>query len=210
MQQTCLAYFGNMRIGKFAAPDTHVLRSGEAQYMSQTLMQLDTIKCGEHIWPNEKARASWDLTSKNLAGPVTFQISLFYTCLPVCVRSLASDKISTRKSIADFEVSWDFHFIIFASDPLLTRFGILAASRCPWAFAVRFVKTRVIFLHADGFLNVFDFSVFMISNTIFVRVVSHAFHVVYFTRFSRFPSCLTFSLSPGIPGICLSLGLNPR
>jgi hypothetical protein len=44
----------------------------------------------------------------------------------------------------------------------------------------------VIFLHADGFLNVFDFSVFMISNTIFVRVVSHAFHVVYFTRFSRF------------------------
>ena len=186
MQQTCLAYFGNMRIGKFAAPDTHVLRSGEAQYMSQTLMQLDTIKCGEHIWPNEKARASRDLTSKNLAGPVTFQISLFYTCLPVFVRSLASDKISTRKSIADFEVSWDFHFIVFASDPLLTRFGILAASRCPWAFAVRFVKTRVIFLHADGFLNVFDFSVFMISNTIFVRVVSHAFHVVYFTRFSRF------------------------
>jgi hypothetical protein len=36
---------------------------------------------------------------------VTFQISLFYTCLPVFVLSLASDKISTRKSIADFEVS---------------------------------------------------------------------------------------------------------
>ncbi len=89
MQRTCLAYFGNMHIGKFAAPDTHVLRSGEAQYMSQTLMQLDAIKCGEHIWPNEKARASRDLTSKNIAGPVTFQISLFYAFLPVFVLSLA-------------------------------------------------------------------------------------------------------------------------
>ena len=74
MQRTCLAYFGNMHIGKFAAPDTRVLRSGEAQHMSQILMQFDTIKWGEHIWSNEKARASRDLTSENLAGPVTFQI----------------------------------------------------------------------------------------------------------------------------------------
>ena len=50
--------------------------------------------------------------------------------------------------------------------------------------AVRFVKTPVIFPHADGFLNVFDFLVFMISNTFVVLVVSRAFHVVCFSRFS--------------------------
>jgi hypothetical protein len=69
MQQTCLAYFGNMRIGKFAAPDTHVLRSGEAQYMSQTLMQLDTIKCGEHIWPNEKSTRITGFDFEESRGP---------------------------------------------------------------------------------------------------------------------------------------------
>ena len=61
--------------------------------------------------------------------------------------------------------------------------------------------------HADGFLKVFDFLVFMISNTFVVLVVSHAFHVVCFTRFSRFPNCLAFSLSPRIPHVCLSLAI---
>ncbi len=40
----------------------------------------------------------------------------------------------------------------------------------------------VIFPRADGFLNVFDFAVFMISSTFCVLVVSRASHAVCFTR----------------------------
>ena len=61
----------------------------------------------------------------------------------------------------------------------------------------------MIFPHADGFLNVFDFLVFMISNTFVVLVVSHAFHVVCFTRFSRFPSCLAFPCLQGSPALTM-------
>ena len=66
------------------------------------------------------------------------------------------------------------------------------------------------FSHSDGFRNVFDLLVFMISHTCLVLVVSHAFHVLSFPRIPRFLNCLAFSLSPGVPRVCLSLGLNPR
>ena len=49
----------------------------------------------------------------------------------------------------------------------------------------------------------FDFLVFMISNTFFVLVVSHVFHVVCFTRFSRFPSCLAFPCLQGSPALTM-------